>query len=324
MTVSPQPLTRHAFLESVVQGLSAEQPYLSSKWFYDARGNKLFQKIMGSEEYYLTDAEKEIYQNCGKDLLEYLKGEPFDMIELGAGDGSKTQYLIERFLAAKARFAYRPIDLNASALQELEELINFRWPNLDLKPIQADYFEALNRLGNSSGGRRRLLLFPGANIGNYPAAEAVDILRKLRDFLQPGDLLLTGFDLKKDPAVILAAYNDAGGHTANFNLNLLERINRELNGNFVLDCWKHWECYDPSSGAAISHLVPIEAQTVRIGDAKKDFTFRAWQPIKVEISQKYSLREIEGMSDAAGFEFVRHFQDSRDYFTDSLWRVPSH
>ncbi|PPK85396.1 dimethylhistidine N-methyltransferase [Neolewinella xylanilytica] len=324
MTVSHTSPTLSTFADDVVQHLSGERPRLNSKWFYDEQGNTLFQSIMQTQEYYLTDAEKEIYGSCGKDLLRYLDRQPFDLIELGAGDGTKTQHLIERLLAEKARFAYRPIDLNGSALEELSELINFRWPKLDFEPIQADYFEALNRLGNSSGGRRRLLLFPGANIGNYTPGEAVDMLKRLRQFLAPGDMLLTGFDLKKDPAVILAAYNDAAGYTAAFNLNLLTRINRELKADFVLDCWRHWETYDPVTGAAKSYLIPIEPQTVHIGAAGRSFNFRAWQPVEVEISQKYSLREIEGMADAAGFEFVRHFQDSQQYFTDSLWRVANH
>ena len=324
MTTSPTSPTRHTFIEDVVTGLSAERRRLSSKYFYDDRGSKLFQAIMQTGEYYLTESEEEIYRSCGKELLTYLGGKPFDLIELGAGDGSKTQHLIEQFLAAKARFAYRPIDLNGSALQELSNLINYRWPKLDFEPIQADYFEALDRLGNSSGRRQRLLLFPGANIGNYKPGEAVSILNRIQNFLSPGDLVLTGFDLKKDPAVILAAYNDPAGRTAAFNLNLLARINRELDGNFVLDCWRHWETYDPVSGAARSFLIPIEPQTVRIGAANKNFVFRAWQPIEVEISQKYSLREIEGMAEAAGFECIKHFQDRRCYFTDSLWRVSNH
>ena len=273
MTVSPRSLTRNAFADDVVKGLSSDHPSLSSKWFYDERGNKLFQDIMRSEEYYLTAAEEEIYRTCGRELLKHLEGRPFDIIELGAGDGTKTQHLIERFLAEKARFAYRPIDLNGSALHELRELINYRWPKLDFEPIQADYFEALDLLGNSSGGRQRLLLFPGANIGNYTPGEAVKTLRKLQSFLSPGDLLLTGFDLKKDPAVIYAAYNDTRGATAAFNLNLLHRINRELNGNFILDCWRHWETYDPASGAAKSYLVPIRPQTVRIGAADRNLYF---------------------------------------------------
>lgn len=310
-----------AFARDVLQGLTDSPPRLSSKWFYDERGNALFQQIMQCPEYYLTEAEADIYRNCAKELLDTIGPQPFDLIELGAGDGTKTQLLIERFLDAGANFAYRPVDLSATALAEIRELINLRWPTLEFGPVHADYFDALDRLGSSTGNRRRLLLFPGANIGNFPPPEAVNMLARIRSFLNPGDMLLTGFDLKKDPARILAAYNDAAGYTARFNLNLLRRINRELGGNFDLDRWRHWETYDPVSGAARSFLLPEDAQRVTIKTVNRTFEFRAWQPIQVEISQKYSLREIEGMADAAGFAFVRHYQDNEGLFTDSLYRV---
>ncbi|WP_116125264.1 L-histidine N(alpha)-methyltransferase [Lewinella sp. IMCC34183] len=313
--------TLGAFARDVLQGLSADTPELNSKWFYDARGNALFKQIMQMPEYYLTEAEADIYRNCAAELLQAIGKGTFDLIELGAGDGSKTQLLIERFLADGATFSYRPIDLSATALAEVRELIELRWPTLDFEPLEADYFEALDRLGKSNAGRRRLLLFPGANIGNFTPGDAVALLGRIRSFLKPGDMLLTGFDLKKDPARILAAYNDAAGHTANFNLNILRRINRELGGNFDLSCWRHWETYSPDTGAARSFLVPTEDQKVTINTINRSFNFRAWQAIRVEVSQKYSLREIEGMADAAGFNFVRHFQDRDGLFTDSLYRV---
>lgn len=311
-----------SFATEVMEGLASEPRTLSSKWFYDERGTQLFKEIMTCPEYYLTQAEAEIYETYVTDFLAATDGQPFELIELGAGDGSKTQILLDYFYKNDARFTYRPIDLSSSALAELGDLVKLRWPRLEYKPIQADYFEALDRLGGRGNRQRRLVLFPGANVGNFTPADAVAMLTKIRGFLTPGDLLLTGFDLKKDPAVVLAAYNDAAGVTANFNLNLLSRINRELGGNFELDCWRHWQSYDPVSGAACSYLVPIEPQTVSLGAAGRTYQFRAWDPIQVEISQKYHLREIEGMAEAAGYEFVRHFSDGREWFTNSLWRVP--
>ncbi len=322
MTISPT--SKYSpFAEDVIAGLSSERRHLSSKWFYDDRGSALFQEIMERPEYYLTGAEAEIYRQCADDLLAPIGGRPFDLIEFGAGDGTKTQLLIERFLAAGAQFTYRPIDLSDSALASLGKLIKMRWPKLEFSPIQADYFEALDRLGSSTGGRLRLVLFPGANIGNFTPPEAVRMLSNIRSFLKPGDLVLTGFDLKKDPSVVLAAYNDPDGVTAAFNLNLLTRINLELQGNFQLDCWRHWETYNPATGAANSYLVPIKPQTVTIGAVGKSFQFRAWEAIEVEISQKYHLREIEGLAVASGFDFLQHFTDGREWFTNSLWQVPS-
>ena len=326
MTTSPTP-PFGAFAQDVLEGLDRPDRRLSSKWFYDERGSQLFDEITRLPEYYLTEAEASIYHHRTGDLLPYLQDGAFDLIELGAGNGSKTQILLEHFFRAGLRFAYRPIDLSNSALQELGELIRLRWPSLDFAPLHAEYFEALDRLGKGEKGqqrrrRRRLLLFPGANIGNFTPPDAVRMLQRLRGFLTPGDLLLTGFDLKKDPATILAAYNDATGITAAFNLNLLRRINRELGGNFVLDCWRHWETYDPVTGAARSYLVPEEPQRVTLGGLGRSYDFEAWEPISVEISQKYSLPEIEGLAEQSGFRFLAHLSDERGWFTNSLWQVP--
>ncbi|MEL7161138.1 MAG: L-histidine N(alpha)-methyltransferase [Bacteroidota bacterium] len=314
-----------SFTTEIIAGLTATPKRLSSKWFYDERGDRLFQAIMAMPEYYLTDCEREIFQRAGPELASVIDGRPFDLIELGAGDGSKTQYLIEAFLANAARFTYRPIDISAHAIEVLGNLVGRRWPALPFAPVQGDYFSALDRLGKSSADHLRLVLFPGANIGNFSPEEAEQFLRRLRGFLRPGDLLLTGFDLKKDPAVILAAYNDPAGHTAAFNLNLLTRINRELGADFDLDGggWRHWETYNPCSGAARSFLVAQGTQTVRIADLDRTITFEPYEAISVEISQKYSRGDIRRLATEAGYEFLKNLEDSKGWFTDSLWRVPA-
>ncbi|MTB49377.1 L-histidine N(alpha)-methyltransferase [Lewinella sp. W8] len=310
-----------AFAADVFEGLASTPRRLSSKWFYDERGDALFQQIMGMPEYYLTDCELEIFQTAGPELLDAIGNRSFDLIELGAGDGTKTQFLIEQFLAAGANFTYRPIDISAHAIEILGNLIRRRWPTLPFKPVQDDYFSALDRLGKSQGDHLRLVLFPGANIGNFAPEEAVQFLRHLRKFLREDDLLLVGFDLKKDPAIILAAYNDPAGYTAAFNLNLLRRINEELGADFRLDQWKHWETYNPVSGATRSYLVSLADQSVRLPDYGRRFRFDVWEPIEVEISQKYNRPEIEAMLQQAGFTFLRHLEDSRGYFSDALARV---
>ncbi|MEO0734550.1 MAG: L-histidine N(alpha)-methyltransferase [Bacteroidota bacterium] len=312
-----------SFTTEIIAGLTANPKQLSSKWFYDARGDQLFQAIMAMPEYYLTDCERVIFQQAGPKLLSFIAGRPFDLIELGAGDGSKTQYLIDAFLAAGVPFTYRPIDISAHAIEVLGKLVDRQWPGLPFAPVQGDYFSALDRLGKSSSNHLRLVLFPGANIGNFTPAEAEQFLRRLRGFLRPSDLLFTGFDLKKDPAVILAAYNDPAGHTAAFNLNLLARINRELGADFDLDDgWRHWETYDPVSGAARSFLVAEGHQTVCIADLDRTITFEPYEAISVEISQKYSRGEIRALAVAAGYELLTNFEDSKGWFTDSLWQVP--
>lgn len=310
-----------AFSLDVRRGLSSHPRSLPSKWFYDARGNELFQAIMASPEYYLTDCEDEIFRTAGPTLLAALGDRPFDLVELGAGDGSKTQRLIGQFLAAKAAFTYRPIDISAHALELLGKLITSRWPRLPFAPERGDYFEALGRLDRGPTGGPRLVLFPGGNIGNFTPEEAVSFLGRLRGLLRPGDWLLTGFDLKKDPAVVQAAYDDAGGHTAAFNLNLLARINRELGADFELGNWRHWETYNPVTGSAHSFLVARNACAVTIADHDETYAFEAAEAIDVEISQKYSRAEIKSLAEASGFTPVNNLEDGKGWFTDSLWRI---
>ncbi len=314
---------KSVFINEVKAGLSARPRHLSSKWFYDAVGDKLFQAIMAMPEYYLTSAERDIYQSCGRDLLEAIGDYPFDLIDLGAGDGSKTRFLIDTFISAGARFTYRPVDISANAIAQLSGRVAREWPDLSYAPLNDDYFAALDQLGEPDGDTVRLILFPGANIGNFNPEEAADFLRHLRQFLNPGDLLLTGFDLRKNPATILAAYNDPAGHTAAFNLNLLRRINNELGGDFELEQWRHWEAYDPLSGAARSYIVSLAEQRVAIGALGESYSFDAWEAISVEVSQKYGKREIEALALAAGFTHLRHFTDDRVLFSDSLWKVGS-
>ena len=308
------------FAREILDGLNSSPKRLSSKWFYDERGDKLFQQIMAMPEYYLTDCEREIFQTHAPDWSELLGNEAFDLVELGAGDGSKTRYLIDYLWQSNKEFVYRPIDISQHAIEILGQLVATHWPLLPFEPVQDDYLAALGRIAKSKSGRRQLVLFPGANVGNFTPEEAVEFLRHLGSHMKSGDLLLTGFDLKKDPAKVLAAYNDETGHTAAFNLNLLARINRELGADFDLQNWQHWETYDPLSGAAKSFIVAQGGQSVRIADLDATIEFAPFEAIAVEISQKYSRREIAELAGAAGFEFVRNYEDSNGYFADSLWR----
>lgn len=313
--------TSTTFAQEVLDGLSVSPKKLSSKWFYDERGDQLFQAIMAAPEYYLTDAELSIFQTCAGRLHTHLGESPIDLIELGAGDGTKTRFLIDGLRAAGTELRYIPVDISANALDGLAKGAAEWWPEQEFIPLQGEYFHALDNMPKDQPDRKRLLLFPGANIGNFPPHAARQFLRELRIFLRRGDFLMIGFDLKKDPNQILAAYNDPGGHTAAFNLNLLARINRELGGHFDLAYWKHWETYDPGSGAARSQLVSTQNQTVRVDALDRSFSFRAWETISVEISQKYGLHEIERLAGATGYRFVAHFQDENEWFADSLWRA---
>lgn len=321
MTSIARPLQQVAnsqFAKDILAGLTAKPKRLSSKYFYDTAGDKLFQDIMRMPEYYLTDCEYEILETYRAQLLELIGTEPFNLIELGAGDGLKTKVLLQHFLEAETDFTYLPVDISQNALDKLQQDLHNRWPQLSVQGLQGDYFEVLKAL-SLKNEVRKVVLFLGSNIGNFEPLQALRFLQELKNSLSTGDLLLIGADLKKDPSVILNAYNDPAGITAAFNLNLLRRINRELHANFDLPQFKHWETYDPQSGATRSYLVSKQAQEVQLKALQETIHFEAWEAISVELSQKYSLSEVEKLAAEAGFQVVQHFFDKQHYFLDSLW-----
>jgi L-histidine Nalpha-methyltransferase len=310
------------FAENVLIGLSASPKHISSKYFYDKKGDEIFQQIMNMPEYYPTDCELAIFNNHKKNLLKYFTGSRnfFDLIEFGAGDGMKTKVLLSHFTEQKANFKYLPIDISGNILSELKLDLQQKLPKLTVECLQGDYFETLAQL-NLVDDRKKIVLFLGGNIGNFTPVGTVDFLRHLHQNLAKGDMLLTGFDLKKDPNVILEAYNDPHGITKAFNLNLLDRINKELGADFNLNKFRHYPFYDPVSGECRSYLISEEAQQVNVKSLDATFHFHAWEAIHTEISRKYDLHFIQSLADKTGFELVENFFDDNKYYLDSLWRV---
>lgn len=309
---------RSTFAQDVLQGLSGDPKFLSSKYFYDTRGDELFQQIMAMPEYYLTNAEQEIFDLSKSKISEALGDQPLDIIELGAGDGTKTSTLLAELVHSKKDVRYIPSDISPNILVELKQRLNAQLPALEICPLPGDYFTSLANLPTRAG-RKRVFFYLGSNIGNLEKDAAVKFLKFLHQYLETGDQLLIGIDLKKDPATILKAYNDPHGHTANFNINLLARINRELGANFELKHFRHWESYDPLTGSARSYLVSKREQQVDIEALNQSFHFDAWESIRVELSQKYNPLEIDELARASGFRRETHFFDSRARFVDSLW-----
>lgn len=270
-------------------------------------------------EYYLTNAEFDIFEQHKNTILEKIGPAPFELIELGAGDGYKTKILLRHFLDRQAEFTYRPIDISGSVLQQLQATCALELPALNVEPLQGDYFEVIRALQNESDRVRKVILFLGSNIGNYTPDEAVHFLTSLSNNLEVGDLVFIGIDLKKDPATILQAYDDPAGITERFNKNLLLRINRELCGNFDPDQFQHWATYDPISGATRSFLISRVNQTIELQALSATIQFAAWEAIDMEISQKYSLPEVHALAKASGFEPIWDFMDDRAFFVDTLW-----
>lgn len=309
-----------AFAQDILQGLTNDPKYLPSKYFYDERGDALFQQIMAMPEYYLTNAEAANFESYHQDWIQQWKGTPFYLVELGAGDGTKTKTLLKALIEAQMPVTYSPIDISENALQQLLSALQHELPELNTLGQCGEYFKALAKLETQMGQARKVFLFLGSNLGNFNKEMTRVFLKNLHQFGRHGDQLLLGIDLKKDPAIILNAYNDETGITAAFNLNLLARINRELDADFDLDAFKHWESYHPISGATESFLVSKKAQKIHLNALNQTISFEAWEAIKVELSQKYSLKEVESLLTEAGFSWVQHYLDEQSYFVNTLWK----
>ena len=313
------------FAADVYAGLTAKEKYLPSKYLYNKQGDAIFQQIMAMEEYYPTRAEYEIFETHGQRMLDYFaEGEiPFRLIEFGAGDGTKTKVLLRQFLRKNAQFSYLPIDISANIVEKLTADLKENMPDLTVQGICDDYFRAIEQLRQPSNGQRvrNVVLFLGANIGNFSHSESIEFLKEIAVHLSTGDLLMTGFDLKKDPQRILDAYFDKQGITRNFKHNLLLRINEELGANFNIDAFQYFPIYDPMEGSIRSYLVSTKEQQVSINAIDEVIHFDAWEAIYMERSQKYSLSDIENLAQKSGFEIADNFFDQQRLFTDSLWRL---
>jgi L-histidine N-alpha-methyltransferase len=318
--VSGEEEGRRRFASDVLQGLFRVPKAIPSRYFYDEDGNRLFQKIMELPEYYLTDCELEILETQKERIAGHIGDRAFNLIELGAGDGTKTRVLLRHFCEQGMDFRFVPIDICQPALLQLVERCGGELPGMTTEGLVSEYFDGLTWLSGLKD-RRNVVLFLGSNIGNFSAPEARVFLRSLWNSLNDDDLVLVGFDLKKDIEVLVRAYNDPGGVTADFNLNLLRRINRELGGDFTLDRFEHYSTYNVLSGAVESYLVSRERQRVGIEALKTHFSFQAWEPIHTEVSKKYLPQDISSMAGETGFEVVDEMCDLRRYFSDSLWRV---
>src|SRR5690606_5487864 len=264
----------------VKEGMNAENKFLSSKYFYDAVGDKLFQKIMQLPDYYLTRAEFSILEQYKSSILRpwVKRKEKFNLVELGAGDGMKTKILIQHLYENQIPFDYYPIDISGNVLRELKKSINKEFSNLKVFPIENHYNEALHEK-KWDRSFPTMMIFLGSNMGNFLEEEAMNLLASIASALEKNEMLLAGFDLKKDPELILRAYNDSSGVTRDFNLNVLSRINSELGGNFDLKKFKHWPVYDPVSGECKSYLVSSEKQSVEIAALQQTITLEKAEAI---------------------------------------------
>ena len=316
--VAPDP--RQKFALDVLMGLSSRQKYLPSKYFYDDEGSRIFEEIMATPEYYPTRVETAVLTANRAAIARAIgNGGTLHVAELGAGNGDKTVLLLEQLLSDRIDFHYHPIDISESAIAGLMARLAREMPALEASGVVSEYFDGLRWLDREAG--RKLVLFLGSNVGNFARPLCLAFLRTLWTTLAHGDSVLIGFDMKKDIDVMLDAYNDRSGATERFNLNLLARINRELDADFDLAHFQHHGTYNVFSGAMESYLVSLARQTVRVGALGKQFAFAPYEPIHVEYSFKYLIDDVHGLARETGYAVVRDFTDDRGWFVDSLWKV---
>lgn len=309
-----------SFHHDVLRGLNDHPKWLLPKYFYDDNGAALFKRIMDMPAYYLTDCELEIFRDKTAELADTLcaQQEPFDLIELGAGDAMKSSFLLKHLVREQVDFTYMPIDICGEVLHTLRDRLHGDLPDLTVVPLHGEYHEML-REATEQSDRRKIILFLGSNIGNMELEDAHGFCRTVNRRLKVGDTMLIGFDLQKNPHTILEAYNDKEGITKAFNLNLLERINRELDADFNINAFQHYQTYDPIDGGCRSYLVSLTDQEVNIG--AEVICLAANEPISVEISRKYTPLEIDQMAIETGFAPLTQIADSKNWFVDAIWHV---
>jgi dimethylhistidine N-methyltransferase len=321
MTTNTTEKINFSVADAVKEGLTQKEKSLPSWLFYDAEGDRLFQEIMKMPEYYLTNCEYDIFQKHKDEILSIIStdADGFNLIEFGAGDGLKTEILLKHFIEKSATFNYKPVDISANVLNLLQERMQKSIPDLDIIPINKEYFSALDDL-NAERKNPMVVLFMGGNIGNFKLDDAQNFIFQIAEKLRTGDQIIMGFDMKKDPEMIRSAYNDKQGITRQFNMNLLKRLNNELDANFDLAEFKHYPSYDPQTGTTKSFLISQKEQEVELKSIDVTIKFKAWEEIHVEVSQKFDEEMIETIASGAGLQVEKYFYDEQNYFADVVMR----
>ena len=314
--MTPDPL----LVRAVHEGLRSKAKWLPAWLFYDEAGSDLFERITQLPEYYPTRTEQALLQEHREEILRSA-GPLQALVELGSGSSLKTRILLEGLHHARQACSYCPIDVSRSALVHSQAALAEAFPGLEVLPMVGSYEEALPRLRELP--RPRMALFLGSSLGNFHWQEARALLARLRAHLSEGDTLLLGLDLVKDPAVLLPAYDDREGVTARFNLNLLARLNRELDADFDLAAFTHRALWNPRRHRVEMHLESLAHQKVTLGAVGIQVTFTPGERLHTESSYKYRGPSIRNLFRTSGWAFCRQWRDDRDWFALSLARVPS-
>jgi L-histidine Nalpha-methyltransferase len=302
----------------VLSGLTVHPKTLSPWLFYDEVGSRLFEAITELPEYYVTRTERTILAEHADEIISAAAGgRDLSMIELGAGTATKTGLLLEAAIRLQGGVTYHPIDVSETALEEARTRLNAQLPEVTVEPVVADYTEGMrqNKASSGFGAGRRLVLYIGSSIGNFSPAEALDVLRGVRSQLLPGDCLLLGTDMVKDTSVLLAAYDDAAGVTAEFNKNVLVRMNRELDANFNPQLFRHRARWNEEHARIEMHLESLLAQRVPIPALELEVRFALGETIHTENSYKFTDPRVLALLTRAGFRLRRQWSDTKGWFT---------
>jgi len=306
------------YVDEVMNGLMARRKTLPCKLFYDDRGSALFEEITRLPEYYLTRIELEILRDRGKEIA-LAAGSPVSIVELGAGTATKTGTLVRAFARRQMRVKYFPVDISPAALAEAKKRIRDECPGVVIRPVIADFSNGFGFLQNIPG--RKIVLYLGSSIGNFDWHAATAMLRKVRDRLNSGDTLLLGTDMVKSPEILVPAYNDAQGVTAEFDKNILVRLNREFDADFDLDSFRHVAEWNPLRSRMEIYLESTRAQAVTLRTTGLIVKFAAGERIHTENSYKYTEQMVETMLCVSGFKLEKTWYDRRRWFGLHLARA---
>ena len=297
------------FLGEVLQGLKKTPKELPTKYLYDERGSALYERICSLEEYYLPRREIEIMERNIDEIVRLL-GDKANLIEYGCGSCTKTRILLDHMPDLAA---YIPIDISKEQLISISQELSLDYPELEILPVCADFTNHFRLPAPKRNSERNVAYFPGSSIGNFGPESARKLLKRIADICEPGGALLIGIDLAKDPEVLYNAYNDRQGITAAFNLNLLERINRELDGDFNLEQFEHHALYNIDKGRVEMHLTSLRDQTVHLNNTR--IFFAEGEIIWTESSYKYELGDFTLIAHDAGFKVEKVWTDDRQWFS---------
>jgi dimethylhistidine N-methyltransferase len=316
--IAREPVPVPAYAEEVVEGLSSPNKTLPCKLFYDENGSALFEEITRLPEYYPTRTELEILRANSREIA-VAAGSPISIVELGAGTATKTEMLLRAIARRQIRVNFYPVDISSSALADAKKRLREELPGALVHPVIADFSDGFHFLQQISG--RKLVLYLGSSIGNFDWNPAIAFLQRVREQLSAGDALLLGTDMVKSSEILVPAYDDAQGVTAQFNKNILRRINREFGANFDLDSFRHVAEWNPAQSRMEISLESVKPQVAKLSVTGTVVRFRKGERIHTENSNKYTLEMVERMLCVSGFKLEKGWFDKRKWFGLHLARV---